>query len=344
MKKCPFCAEEVQDEAIKCRHCGEIIPLKEKTATQGNGVETRSKEKENLPGLYWACLVVGEIAFIALAYILYTRNLTTLALATLGASVLFFFSAPIGWKLGDSFRKFAQPSMYFANGAIDLAKKRLFWMVGPQATGVLIVFLILAITSTFLLDSDVLEKINLNGKKNTVIAQDKGSIVKAVQQIPIQPTEEVAQTKDPEIIEPKIDADNNAISRYGILRINDEHQLLFNEKQLSPALEGDSGFSIDGIFKLDEEDVVLLQMPHGSSCPAQFIFVSIKKSGVFITNEFGTCSDLHKAEVIGNSIHVEIQGFASNESTEEQRIAANVNHTYVYENNDVKEIEKSMEN
>jgi len=58
MKKCPFCAEEIQDAAIKCKHCGEFVDM---TSHKSPGDE-KAKWYFRTSFIIFAILCVGPLA------------------------------------------------------------------------------------------------------------------------------------------------------------------------------------------------------------------------------------------------------------------------------------------
>ncbi len=120
-------------------------------------------------------------------------------------------------------------------------------------------------------------------------------------------------------------------TRFGSLKINGDNMLLYNNRPLSPEIQGNNSLSTVGTYQIGGSDVVLIQDSGGAACPARLYFVSISNNGVMATAPFGTCSDLIKEKQVVDTIYVEMPGFMGPFEPEAEKIkAAKEWHIFVF--------------
>ncbi len=97
------------------------------------------------------------------------------------------------------------------------------------------------------------------------------------------------------------------------LKINDENELLYNNKSFNPNIVGNQSLAIEAVFSVlgnNMNDVVLIHDNGGDACPSLYYFITLSKSGAKPSPEFGSCGEiLSIKKEIDDSIIVAMSGY-----------------------------------
>lgn len=85
MKKCPYCAEEIQDDAIKCKHCGSV--LSEAAGPSGAVSQKPPPVRSGLLQFLGAILFLGGVAAAVYFYAYFNTTVAAPTVEVLGRTL-----------------------------------------------------------------------------------------------------------------------------------------------------------------------------------------------------------------------------------------------------------------